>query len=147
MMNDKTEIKNYTNGEVTIVWKPDICIHSSICWKGKDGLPEVFNPADMPWIKPQGASTERIIQQIKKCPSGALSYFMNSQPEEKSEAQTANVVEIIPDGPLLVYGNLIIKDSEGNETLKSNVTALCRCGGSDRKPYCDGSHSLIGFKG
>ncbi len=72
--------KKYTNGEVTIVWKPHMCIHSTICWKAATGLPEVFNPADRPWIKPEGADTERIIEQVKKCPSGALSFVMNDQP-------------------------------------------------------------------
>ncbi len=74
--------KKYTNGEVTIVWKPDTCIHSRICWTAATGLPEVFNPMERPWIKPEGASTERIIEQVKKCPSGALSYNMNDAAEE-----------------------------------------------------------------
>ena len=68
----------YTNGEVTILWKPDICIHSGNCFRG---LPEVFKPWEKPWITPDGSTTEKIIEQVKKCPSGALSYFMN---EEKS---------------------------------------------------------------
>ena len=68
------ETHKYTNGEVTIVWKPKLCIHSTNCWKG---LGEVFKPRETPWIHADGATTERIIEQIKKCPSGALSYFMN----------------------------------------------------------------------
>lgn len=79
-MKDLT--KKYTTGEVTIVWKPDQCIHSRICWNHATGLPEVFNPMERPWIKPEAASTERIIEQVKKCPSGALSYFMNSEEEK-----------------------------------------------------------------
>lgn len=66
----------YTNGEVTIVWKPDPCIHSGNCVRG---LPEVFKSKEKPWITPEGATTERIIEQVKKCPSGALSYFMNNE--------------------------------------------------------------------
>ena len=69
--------KKYTNGEVTIVWKPNSCIHSAICWKGATGLSSVFAPAERPWIKPEGAPTQSIIEQVKKCPSGALSYYMN----------------------------------------------------------------------
>jgi len=69
--------KKYSNGEVTIVWKPAICQHSTICWKMATGLPQVFNPLEKPWIKPGAAGTERIIEQVKKCPSGALSFFMN----------------------------------------------------------------------
>lgn len=70
--------KEYTNGEITIVWKPHICIHSTICWRGASGLMQVFNPAEKPWIKPEGADTERIVEQIKRCPSGALSFYNNN---------------------------------------------------------------------
>ncbi len=69
----KESIK-YTNGEVTVVWKPNTCIHSTLCWKG---LIAVFDPREKPWIKMDGASTEKIIEQVKKCPSAALSYFKN----------------------------------------------------------------------
>ncbi len=71
----------YTNGEVTVIWKPKVCIHSTNCWKG---LIEVFNPKEKPWIKMDGATSERIIEQVKKCPSDALSYFMNN--EDNTEA-------------------------------------------------------------
>jgi uncharacterized Fe-S cluster protein YjdI len=66
----------YTNGEVTVVWKPEICIHSAICFKG---LPKVFDPRRTPWIETVKAATEQIIEQVKKCPSGALSYFINEE--------------------------------------------------------------------
>ena len=56
--------------------KPDICIHSAKCFKG---LPEVFDPKKRPWINAEGATTERIIEQVKICPSGALSFFMNAE--------------------------------------------------------------------
>lgn len=68
--------KEYSNGEVTIVWKPDLCIHSGICARG---LPNVFQPREKPWIKPQGATTQEIIDQVEKCPSGALSYYRNAE--------------------------------------------------------------------
>ena len=69
----------YTNGEVTIVWQPEICIHSGRC---VHGLPEVFKPKEKPWITPEGSTTEIIIKQVKRCPSGALSYFMNNDERE-----------------------------------------------------------------
>jgi len=69
--------KKYSNGEITIIWKPATCIHSTVCWKGEQGLLDVFNPAEKPWIKPQAATSDRIIGQIKKCPSGALSFYYN----------------------------------------------------------------------
>jgi uncharacterized Fe-S cluster protein YjdI len=71
----------YSNGEVTVVWKPEVCIHSGICFRG---LHDVFDPQKRPWINIEGASTDRIVGQVRKCPSGALSYFMNAD-ERKEE--------------------------------------------------------------
>jgi uncharacterized Fe-S cluster protein YjdI/CDGSH-type Zn-finger protein len=136
--------KKYTNGEVTIVWKPDLCIHSTNCFRG---LGEVFDPKKKPWIEPQGASTERIIEQIKKCPSGALSYFLNTESEGPVKVEAETIVEPTPNGPLLVYGNVTVKDANGTLNKRNNVTAFCRCGASQNKPYCDGSHKKINFAG
>jgi uncharacterized Fe-S cluster protein YjdI len=72
--------KKYTNGEVTIVWKPNVCIHSTLCWKRS---PEVFDPRKHPWITPENSTTEKIIDQVKKCPSGALSFYLNQEEEKK----------------------------------------------------------------
>jgi uncharacterized Fe-S cluster protein YjdI len=68
--------KTYTNGEVTVVWRSGLCQHSTICFRG---LPNVFDPRKRPWVNPQGASTTEIVNQIRKCPSGALSFIMNEE--------------------------------------------------------------------
>jgi len=68
--------KNYTNGEITVVWKNELCSHSTICFHG---LPSVFDPRKNPWINMDGADTDRIIEQVKHCPSGALSFFWNEE--------------------------------------------------------------------
>jgi uncharacterized Fe-S cluster protein YjdI len=79
------DIKKYTNGEVTIVWRPAVCQHSTICWKKATGLPEVFNPMIRPWIKPENATTQSIIEQVKKCPSKALSFYMNDEQQTPAD--------------------------------------------------------------
>jgi uncharacterized Fe-S cluster protein YjdI len=61
---------------VTIVWKKELCIHSTCCWKG---LPTVFKPGQRPWINAGGAGTQEIIAQVRRCPSGALSFRMNEE--------------------------------------------------------------------
>ena len=133
--------KKYSNGEITIVWKPQVCIHSTICWRGAAGLPEVFNPAERPWIKPAGADTPRIVEQINKCPSGAPSFYYNDQQENPQEIQQELTrVEVMDKGPLMVIGEVIIKHPDGREEIKTKKCALCRCGHSKNKPYCDGSH-------
>jgi len=71
----KEVTKEYTNGEVTVVWKNSLCIHSAKCVRG---LPGVFNTQQSPWINMNGATTDEIVEQVNKCPSGALSFFMNA---------------------------------------------------------------------
>ncbi|MBP6184620.1 MAG: (4Fe-4S)-binding protein [Saprospiraceae bacterium] len=144
---DDTTKKEYSNGEVTIVWKPSVCIHSTLCWKGEDGLKSVFNPSERPWIKPEGATTDKIINQVKKCPSGALSYYMNNEPLPTEKLDDERLVETRLNGPLMVHGSILVKDHQGNEIQKSNVTAFCRCGASKNKPFCDGTHRTSGFEG
>lgn len=143
-MSDKKKItKEYSNGEVTVVWKPDLCIHSKFCITG---LPEVFDFEARPWINAKGAVTEAIVDQVKKCPSGALSFYMNDE-DGKSEVEAERVAEIMPDGPLLVYGNIVVKTPDGEIKRDTRQTAFCRCGASENKPFCDGSHKRVGFKG
>lgn len=139
---------NYTNGEVTIVWKPDTCIHATLCWKG---LNKVFNPGKRPWIEPTGATTDQIIEQVRKCPSGALSYFMNDAEDSGKEviaedAQMLNI-EVTANGPYVIKTSCTIRHSDGRSEIKPGKTALCRCGGSHNKPFCDGSHRKNGFEG
>jgi putative redox protein len=62
----------YANDKITVVWKPEFCQHSTRCFTQ---LPEVFNPLIKKWINPDGASPERIIEQVKRCPSGALTFI------------------------------------------------------------------------
>jgi uncharacterized Fe-S cluster protein YjdI len=137
--------KKYTNGEVTVVWKPGICIHSRNCF---NGLPQVFDPSRRPWITPEKESTEKIVAQIKKCPSGALSYIMNNEDDAtENEKPTEVVVEPSPNGPLMVHGDIMVKDAKGSTMKKGKVTAFCRCGASQNKPFCDGSHRKVEFVG
>lgn len=62
--------KEYSNGEITILWKPEKCTHAGVCVKT---LPKVYNPKKRPWIMPENASSKELLDQVAKCPSGALS--------------------------------------------------------------------------
>jgi len=137
-------IKKYSNGEVTVVWQPSKCIHSAICFRG---LPNVFDPRKRPWVTMENGQTNEIINQVKTCPSGALRYSMDNEVNQESQEYINTVVEVLENGPLLIYGNLKVKDKVGTESLKSQTTAFCRCGASENKPYCDGSHVKVGFEG
>ena len=69
-MDPKNITKEYTNGEVTVVWQSAKCQHSGNCVRN---LSTVFRPKESPWIKIDAASSEEIILAVSKCPSGALS--------------------------------------------------------------------------
>jgi len=84
---------------------------------------------------------------VLKCPSGALTHYMNSEGIKQGDVSAESIVETVPNGPLLVYGNIIVKEPNGQEVHKNRVTAFCRCGQSSNKPYCDGTHTKIDFKG
>jgi uncharacterized Fe-S cluster protein YjdI len=141
------EIFKYTNGETTVVWQPKLCIHSTNCWKG---LIEVFNPRARPWVNMNGSSTERIIEQVSKCPSGALRIeTVGAEPTPLGTTITDTsplTIEVSSNGPLLIHSPCLIKLPNGQEEKRKTV-ALCRCGASAKKPFCDGSHKRIGFQG
>ena len=67
--------REYSNGEVTVIWRPDLCTYSGICVKM---LPNVYQPNERPWVKVENASTQELIEQVAKCPSEALSYKLNT---------------------------------------------------------------------
>jgi uncharacterized Fe-S cluster protein YjdI len=75
-MDKNAVTKEYTNGEITIVWKQQKCMHSGVCVRNS---PDVFLPKEKPWIRPEASPTEKIKSTIDQCPSGALSYYFNNK--------------------------------------------------------------------
>lgn len=134
--------KEYSNGEVTILWKSGLCIHSEKC---VTGLPGVFNINSSPWIDAKGATSAEIIEQVSHCPSGALS--MKKESENGEEAvEKATVITSTINGPYLVEGDFSVQDSEGNSLPVRSKAYLCRCGHSANKPFCDSSHKRAEFE-
>ena len=84
----------YSNDEITVVWKPEFCQYSTIC---NTQLPEVFNPKIKKWINAKGATSERIIEQVKKCPTGALTFFYNDKNKNNSDKKKLvdNKMEVV----------------------------------------------------
>jgi uncharacterized Fe-S cluster protein YjdI len=143
-------VKRYSNGEVTVVWKPDLCAHSTLCFQG---LPAVFDPRERPWVRMAGATTDEIIRQVDACPSGALSWERDAAAAGPSAAPAAAApaapVQIVarPNGPLVVHATLQVTLPDGRIVERPKVTSFCRCGQSGNKPFCDGSHARVGFVG
>ena len=133
-------MKEYTNGELTGQWNPEKCIHARECVKG---LPKVFSHESKPWINMGGASSEEIMTVVDRCPSGALTY-KKAGLEPDAENPSAEI-KVVKNGPLLVGGVCLLTDPEGKEAARQGPYALCRCGASKKKPFCDGMHIKIGF--
>lgn len=126
--------KEYHKEELTIVWKPELCIHSGICLRG---LPKVFNLKQRPWIDTAGANAEEIVSVVKECPSKALS-IKGVRFKEKDNSQVE--VVLIPRGPLIIKGGATVNDRKQKEVFHETVS-FCRCGRSKKLPYCDGTHA------
>jgi len=158
--------RKYTNGEITVYWKPSKCIHATTCFRE---LIEVFNPRKRPWVNMQGAPTNRIIEVVDKCPTMAIYWKYNKDlttaelsgelvsgeevtPDDvltlQKEEETAGAsIVIMKNGPILVEGEFKIIGPEGNELKSMIMTCFCRCGHSRAQPYCDGTHRKVGFQG
>ena len=114
--------------------------HASFC---SDNLKEVFKLKQEPWIDAKGASKQAIINQVRACPSGALSYGVGSgEPEEETLGPSITVSE---DGPYWVRG-VEVQGGDGEAYELRERQTLCRCGGPRNKPFCDGTHWDIDFK-
>lgn len=135
--------KEYNNDEITVTWQPDVCIHSEKCFHS---LPKVFNPKNRPWVNLEEAENKIIIDQVNNCPSGALSGRYNNEEEPNGSSSSIPSIEIMPNGPILIKGDMQLKYKGADELKEAKVTAFCRCGASGNKPFCDGSHNNVGFE-
>jgi uncharacterized Fe-S cluster protein YjdI len=131
--------KKYSGNGYNIVWNPDKCIHSAICIKG---LPRVFRRNERPWIDINGAGDEEIITQVKACPSGALSIEMSSETHNENSISEVPLITLMNEGPYLIQGAVDILMPDGTTSHQPGGCALCRCGKSAGKPFCDGSHRM-----
>ena len=134
--------KNYQGEKIVIHDNRGICSHSSFC---VDQLPSVFNPGRRPWIDAHGATAEEIIATIEKCPSGALSYSIEGK--EHRDLERPPKLIVAKDGPYYIEGGVEMVGHEPRaEAVSTEHCAVCRCGSSKNKPFCDGAHKDIGFK-
>jgi CDGSH-type Zn-finger protein len=140
----KDKRKNYVGKKITIHDNRKICSHAAEC---VNNLPSVFKLNARPWIGPDAAEIEEIINTIRKCPSGALSYSLDGI-EYRDQNERKPLITVSKDGPYHVTGgiNLIGDNIQWAEGSSKEHYVLCRCGASNNKPFCDGMHRVINFK-
>ncbi len=133
--------QKYAGEGVTIHDDRSRCAHAGVC---TDKLREVFKLGVEPWIDPNGAEADEIIRVVSLCPSGALSYSMPGSAEAVEHPEEPGIT-VEKDGPYHVRGlQVVAGDGEAYDPRERQ--ALCRCGGSRNKPFCDGTHWYMGFK-
>lgn len=134
--------RSYSTDKITVHWNSQLCIHTGVCL---NLLPQVFDLATTPWIAIENASADAIAQAVEKCPTGALTYERtDGTPGEQPPAQTTVIPW--PNGPLMVTGDVAVRDARGNLFQAGPRFALCRCGASENQPFCDLSHRQVGFR-
>ena len=132
----------YTGIDVEISYDVKRCIHAAECVKG---LRSVFDPDRKPWVDPEGASADEIAAVIQKCPTGALQYRRLDGGSEEIPAQECTV-HLDGDGPLYAAGPLRVRMLGEDDARVESRVALCRCGQSSNKPFCDNAHQDVGFE-
>lgn len=134
-------VRTYTGKGVTVAYDVKRCIHAEECVRG---APRVFDRDARPWIQPDNASVEHLVAVVARCPTGALTLqapdggTLELPPER-------NVASVQPRGPIYLRGRVSVPGGDHATLVEYTRIALCRCGASANKPFCDGSHNRNGF--
>lgn len=159
--------RKYSNGEITVYWKPSACVHASYCYRH---LLEVFDPSRRPWVDMTGASSEKIIETVNMCPTEALAWKWDDEGRNEGIGtdelnhikfrrpeligkdlqgikESPVSVKIMIDGPIVIKGSFLLKYEGNSRQINDSIISICRCGASDHQPFCDGKHRKTGFKG
>jgi uncharacterized Fe-S cluster protein YjdI/CDGSH-type Zn-finger protein len=122
----EAEPKSYNGSDITVTFDGTRCLHFAECLRG---LPAVFDVQARPWISPDNADADSVAEVVERCPSGALRHIRHDGSTESPPDPT--VVTVVENGPVLLHGNLSLA------SRRETRAALCACGRSSKKPFCD----------
>ena len=135
-------ISRYPGKDADVTWDERLCIHISECGRAKGDL---FVGGRKPWCQPDLTTVADVVDVIERCPSGALAYEVkDGKTVERPAAR--NTISVTYDGPLFARGDLAIEGAPADMPGVRFRAALCRCGKSNNKPFCDNSHQAAGFR-
>jgi CDGSH-type Zn-finger protein/uncharacterized Fe-S cluster protein YjdI len=138
-MNQPAKVYRYQSDEAEIAWDSGRCLHAAECVRR---APVAFDPRAKPWIRPEKEPVQALAEAVNRCPSGALS-MQYADGTSALVTPSLNTCLVNANGPNYFRGRLVLK--QGDALLDETRLALCRCGASQRKPYCDNSHQKTGF--
>lgn len=137
-----SKVRSYEGEKITVRFDARRCIHAERC---VHGLPAVFDAGSRPWIQPDGATADAVADVIHRCPTGALTYQRSDGGPAEPVPEGPPEIRVVSNGPLYVRGSLEVVDHEGQPVETGPRAALCRCGASKNKPFCDNTHLETGF--
>ncbi len=137
---DPNKTYDYPGVAATVRWHQGLCIHVGECGRSSG---ELFVGGRKPWCQPDVSTLDDVVDVVERCPTGALTYQRSDGVEEI--APSANTVHVANNGPLYVRGDLDIDGRHASMGGARFRAALCRCGQSKNKPFCDNSHERAGF--
>jgi CDGSH-type Zn-finger protein/uncharacterized Fe-S cluster protein YjdI len=132
----------YSGRELDVRWEARLCIHVGECTRAQS---EVFVSGRRPWGDPDLATADQVAEIVHRCPTGALSYVRKDGRAPELPPDT-NTIVVSNNGPLYVHGDLRIVGAPEDVPGLRTRAALCRCGRSKRKPFCDNSHERSPFR-
>ena len=142
MMAESTpRVRRYESDAVVVTFEPRLCIHAEECVRG---LPAVFDIEKRPWAQPQHAGADEVVEVVSRCPTGALHTERLDGGPAEAPVEDVTIREA-PNGSLYVSGPVSVVDDEDGVFREDQRIALCRCGASKDRPFCDGSHTEAGF--
>jgi CDGSH-type Zn-finger protein/uncharacterized Fe-S cluster protein YjdI len=127
--------------DIDVSWDGRLCIHVEECVRARS---EVFVKGRKPWAVPDASPAAEAAEVCERCPTGSMTYTRKDGGEQES-APAVNTVVVANNGPLYVSGDLKIEGTGENMEGVAFRAALCRCGASKNKPFCDGSHAKAEF--
>ena len=140
-MSNKKPVFKYPGANTDVFWDSRLCIHIAECGRAEGDL---FVAGRKPWCDPDTSSDDGVADVCERCPTGALTYQVKDDSKEEHAADS-NTVTIVSRGPLFVRGQLQIEGAADDQPGLKYRAALCRCGQSRNKPFCDNSHEKAGF--
>lgn len=140
MSDDK--VYEYEGEGTTVSWDGRLCIHVGECGRANNDL---FVGGRKPWCSPDEVDPEAVEDVVQRCPTGALTY-RHADGSDGMKAPERNVVMVSNNGPFYVSGELDIDGAAEDMPGVKFRAALCRCGLSKNKPFCDNSHEDAGFR-
>jgi CDGSH-type Zn-finger protein/truncated hemoglobin YjbI len=144
-------VDTYVGEQVTILDNRGTCQHAGYC---TDRLATVFHTDGDPFVTPSGGRMDEIVRAVRDCPSGTLSFAIDSVEARAAvdhHGTREPSIEVSKDGPYRITGGIPLVDHNGTDIPRNHGAsrehyALCRCGHSQNKPFCSGMHWYVQFR-